>query len=300
MADVVEISNVDRVFRSGFWLRRTQVLHQVSLAVPQQSVFGLVGANGAGKTTLIQLIVGIRKPTRGSVLIGGLPAWTLQARARVGYLPERPYFYDHLRGEDFLRFFGALSGLTRAQVRDRIPQVLAAVGMTEARKIELKKYSKGMLQRIGIAQAILHDPALLVLDEPMSGLDPVGRKEIRELIIALAAQGRTVFFSSHVISDVEAICDRVALIRKGQVVRTGPVQALLPEHEPKVELGLGNVSVERVAALSGMEAVRAMPDGVRALAQGQSAVDRALEVLVPGGARVLWVTPVRPSLEDLL
>ena len=220
---MIEVAGVVQEFRAGFWMKKTRVLHGVDLQVPEGSVFGFLGANGAGKTTLIHLMVGIRRPVLGSVKINGFEAHTAEARCRVGYLPERPYFYEHLTGQGLLHFFGALSGLTSQQVDERLERVLNAVGMWKARDVELRRYSKGMLQRMGIAQAILHDPQLLILDEPMSGLDPVGRKEMRDLIRRLAEQGRTLFFSSHVLPDVDSICDQVALIQEGRIVGTGPV-----------------------------------------------------------------------------
>src|SRR6186997_577570 len=165
--NLLEVENVTQSFRSGFWMKRAEVLHGVSLSVPERTVCGFLGPNGAGKTTLIHLIAGLRKPVSGSVRVAGHEATSPEARGRLGYLPERPYFYEHLTGEELLRYFGELSGMSRARIRERSAQVLAAVGMAHAAKTELRKYSKGMLQRIGIAQAILHDPQFLVLDEPM-------------------------------------------------------------------------------------------------------------------------------------
>lgn len=221
---VVTISGVDQAFRAGFWLKPVPILNGIELHIPARSIFGFIGANGAGKTTLIHLMVGLRTPTRGSVQLFGHSATSPEAKLRMGYLPERPYFYDHLTGEGLLRFFGELSRMEKARIQERIPIVLEAVGMAHARKVELRKYSKGMLQRIGIAQALIHDPELLILDEPMSGLDPVGRKEIRELLVKLASEGRTLFFSTHIIPDVEAICDQVAVIKKGRILYQGPLQ----------------------------------------------------------------------------
>jgi len=223
MNPILEISGVSQSFRTGFWMRKVPVLQDVSFGVPSRSIFGFLGANGAGKTTLIHLIVGLRKPTQGRITLLGQDTTSYQARAKLGYLPERPYFHEHLTGEGLLKYLGALAGLKGSDLKSRIPKVLSTVGMTGAQKVELRSYSKGMLQRIGIAQALLHDPEFLVLDEPMSGLDPLGRKEMRELIRVLSGEGRTVFFSSHVIPDVEAICDHIALIQKGRLMSTGPL-----------------------------------------------------------------------------
>ena len=281
MASLLSVSQADLFYRSGFWLKPVQVLHGVSLEVPKKSVFGFLGANGAGKTTLIQLIVGIRKPSAGRVLINGKDASSREARAMIGFLPERPYFYDHLTGEQFLRFFGALAGMPAGRCEERIPHVLSAVGMSDARKVVLKKYSKGMLQRIGIAQAILHDPEFLVLDEPMSGLDPLGRKEIRELIQSLARAGKTIFFSSHVIPDVETICDQVALIKNGRILGCGPIDSLGPAKA---------LSTEIRYSLNGTHG---------SLVSEPAEADRIIRELLEKKAHIEAVTPIRPSLESL-
>lgn len=227
MNTVLEVEQVDHFFRVGFLMKQVQILFEVSLSVPERSIFGFLGLNGAGKTTLIQLIAGLRKASKGRVKIFGEDATSIEARTRLGYLPERPYFHEHLTGEGLLNYYGKLSGLSRVDISARIPSVLEKVGMSHARKVELRKYSKGMLQRIGMAQALIHDPEFLLLDEPMSGLDPLGRREMRELIKGLKKEGRTLFFSSHVISDVEEICDQVAFIQKGRITDVGPVSAFL-------------------------------------------------------------------------
>jgi len=297
METILEIANVHQKFRSGFWMTQAHILKEVSLNVPEKSVFGFLGANGAGKTTLIHLIVGLRKPTDGKVRLRGIDTFEAAARARIGYLPERPYFHEHLTGEGVLQYFGALSGMSRSQVMDRIPKVLSAVNMSHARHLELRRYSKGMLQRIGIAQAILHDPEFLVLDEPMSGLDPVGRKEMRELIVNLASEGRTVFFSSHVIPDVEAICDQVALIQKGKLIGCGPIGKFLAQGPLSTEIAFSGVSVEHAKAIEQFSQLREISDGIRATVSGQDAVTVALKKLMQLDAKVLWVNPIRPSLE---
>jgi ABC-2 type transport system ATP-binding protein len=297
METILEVTNVHQKFRSGFWMTQAHVLKDVSLNVPEKSVFGFLGANGAGKTTLIHLLVGLRKPTAGSVKLRGVPTYEPAARARIGYLPERPYFHEHLTGEGVLKYFGALSGMPSSQVMDRIPKVLATVNMSHARHLELRRYSKGMLQRIGIAQAILHDPEFLVLDEPMSGLDPVGRKEMRELIVSLASEGRTVFFSTHVIPDVEAICDQVALIQKGQLIGCGPIGKFLSQGPLSTEIAFSGISSERAKSIEQFMQLREISDGIRATVSGQDAVTDALKKLMQMDAKILWVNPIRPSLE---
>ncbi len=296
---ILELEKVSQAFRSGFWMKRVQVLDEITFNVPSRSIFGFLGANGAGKTTLIHLMVGLRRPLSGSVRVQGREAASLEARASIGYLPERPYFHDHLTGENMLRYFGDLSGMSRSKIRDRIPEVLATVGMGHARHTELKRYSKGMLQRIGIAQALLHDPEFLVLDEPMSGLDPMGRKEIRELIIKLAAEGRTVFFSSHVIPDVEAICDQVALIQKGKLIGCGPIGKLLAQGPLQTEIAFSGLHPDKMAGIPEIQSFRQIPDAIRAVVSGQEAVQSSLKTLMSAGANILWVSPIRPSLESL-
>jgi ABC-2 type transport system ATP-binding protein len=298
MPQLLEVSNVDQVFRSGFWMRRVKVLHGLSLSVPERSIFGFLGANGAGKTSLIHLIVGLRRPTAGTVKLRGGETWRAEQRARIGYLPERPYFHEHLTGEGLLRYMGALSGMSRSHLTGRIPVVLSAVGMSAARKIELRKYSKGMLQRIGIAQAILNDPEFLVLDEPMSGLDPLGRKEMRELILSLATEGRTIFFSSHVIPDVEAICDQVALIQKGRLIGCGSITSFLSQGPVQTEIAFSQVDAGTAEKTGRFENIRTIPDGVRATVSGQSETTAALKDLLALRAQILWVSPIRPSLEN--
>jgi ABC-2 type transport system ATP-binding protein len=299
MENVLEVSQVDQAFRSGFWLKSVQVLHGIELAVPRRSIFGFLGANGAGKTTLIHLIVGLRKPSRGSVKVSGFEASSPEARARIGYLPERPYFHDHLTGEGLLRYFGALAGMTSHEISERIPTVLADVGMVQAREVELRRYSKGMLQRIGIAQALLHNPEFLVLDEPMSGLDPLGRKEMRELIIKLASEGRTVFFSSHVIPDVEAICDQVGLIQKGKLIGCGPISSFLSQGSVQTEIAFSGVPLETAQKFREMTSIRQTSDGIRAMVSGQDATTSVLKSVLELRGQILWVNPVRPSLESM-
>ena len=315
---VIEVEKVDQAFRTGFWLKKSKILHQVDLQVPRGEIFGFLGANGAGKTTLIHLIVGLRKPVSGSVRIGGKDAALPEARTLIGYLPERPYFHEHLTGEGMLRYFGALSGLRPAEISERIAPVLEEVGLgpnsTRAgtkipRYLELKRYSKGMLQRIGIAQALLHDPEILVLDEPMSGLDPMGRKEIRELILRLSKRGKTIFFSSHVIPDVEAICTRVGLIEKGRIVGCGSISDLLTSKHisnaktSRIEIAFAGLPDDQARSLTSkipeFNFDRKIPEGFTGTVTDSAALQSAIRALINLRAEILWITPVRPSLEDL-
>jgi ABC-2 type transport system ATP-binding protein len=295
---ILEVDQVHQSFRTGFWMKRAKVLHGISLQVPEKSIFGFLGANGAGKTTLIHLIAGLRRPYKGSVKIFGQPASSPIARAKLGYLPERPYFYEHLTGEQLLEYFGALSGMSKPHVKDRIPVVLEAVRMKEARKVELKRYSKGMLQRVGIAQALLHDPQFLVLDEPMSGLDPLGRKEIRELMIQMASEGRTIFFSTHFIPDVESLCDRVALIQKGRLIGSGPIRDFIGQEGTQVEMIFSGIAFDKAKSLVNFHSIRELPDSIRGVVDEREDSNQVISKLLSHQAKILSVAPIRPSLES--
>lgn len=227
---VIKTSGLQKVYRVGFWMnQRLVTLKDCSLQVSQGETFGLLGPNGAGKTTLLKILLGIVRPTAGHGLLLGKPLGDRTVKQRVGYLPENPYFYDYLTGWEFLQYAANLFQLADSVQRRRIPELLELVGLAQsaARKKQLCQYSKGMLQRIGMAQALINDPDVVFLDEPMSGLDPLGRYQIREIILSLKSQGKTIFFNSHVLSDVEKICDRVAILARGELLCTGSLNELL-------------------------------------------------------------------------
>ena len=214
-------------FKVGFWGRPLTALERLDLEIHTGEIFGFLGPNGAGKTTTLKILMGLIYPTSGKAWILGHKVGEVAMKQQVGFLPESPYFYDYLTAEEFMRFYGQLFGLGGALLSERITALLKTVGLTDARGLQLRKFSKGMLQRIGIAQALINDPHLVILDEPMSGLDPVGRKEIRDLILHLKAQGKTVFFSSHILHDAEVLCDRVGILIKGRLVALGKVTELI-------------------------------------------------------------------------
>lgn len=227
---VVQTSSLRKVYHTGFWLNQKVVtLQDCSLQVYQGETFGLLGQNGAGKTTLLKILLGIIRPTAGTGMLLGKPLGDRNVKRRVGYLPENPYFYDYLTGWEFLQYTAELFQLPTEVQRRRIPELLELVGLAQsaARKKQLRQYSKGMLQRVGMAQALINDPEVVFLDEPMSGLDPLGRYQIREIILSLKAQGKTIFFNSHVLSDVEMICDRVAILARGELLCVGSLNELL-------------------------------------------------------------------------
>jgi ABC-2 type transport system ATP-binding protein len=245
-------------------------------------------------------MAGLRKPTGGSIKLNGIETVRREARVHMGYLPERPYFHEHLTGQSFLGYMGVLSGLSEAEMRVRIPEVLRIVGLSHASGLELRRYSKGMLQRVGIAQALLADPEFLLLDEPMSGLDPIGRKEVRDLMERLTEQGKTVVFSSHIIHDVEAICQEVALLQKGKLVGHGPIGQFLAQGPLQTEIAFAGVQedgLKKITAAHGE--LSGIPDGHRLIVSSQDQTAQVLSTLLGLGAKILWVNPIRPSLESL-
>lgn len=229
-APVIQTNVLRKVYRTGFWLNQKIVsLKSCSLTVYQGETFGLLGPNGAGKTTLLKLLLGIIRPSAGRGLLLGQPLGDRVVKQRIGYLPENAYFYDYLTGWEFLQMTAGLFQIPATVQRQRIPQLLELVGLSQlaARKKQLRQYSKGMLQRVGLAQALINDPELVFLDEPMSGLDPLGRYQMRNIILSLKNQGKTIFFNSHILSEVEQICDRIAILSEGDLICSGSLNELL-------------------------------------------------------------------------
>jgi ABC-2 type transport system ATP-binding protein len=227
---VVLTSELRKVYRTGFWMNQKVVsLKGCSLEVYQGETFGLLGPNGAGKTTLLKLLLGIMRPTAGKGLLLGKPLGDRLIKQRIGYLPENPYLYEYLTGWEFLEMAAGLFEIPADVQRQRIPELLDLVGLSvaDARKKQMRRYSKGMLQRVGMAQALINDPDLIFLDEPMSGLDPLGRYRMREIILSLKAAGKTIFFNSHILSEVEQICDRIAILSKGELICSDSLDELL-------------------------------------------------------------------------
>ena len=231
---VVQTVDLRKVYRTGFWLnQKIESLKNCTLSVYEGETFGLLGPNGAGKTTLLKTLLGIVRPTSGRAWLLGSPIGNIKVKQRIGYLPENPYFYDYLTGWEFLQFIAGLFEIPSELQKQRIPMLFDLVGLSQsaARKKQMRQYSKGMLQRVGMAQALINDPEVVFFDEPMSGLDPMGRYQIREIILSLKAQGKTIFFNSHVLSDVEKICDRVAILAEGELICIGSLDELLGTSE---------------------------------------------------------------------
>jgi ABC-2 type transport system ATP-binding protein len=298
---ILKTEALRKTFKVGFWGRQVTALEGLDLEVRQGEVFGFLGPNGAGKTTTLKILMGLIYPTGGQAWLFGKPIGDRDSKARLGFLPESPYFYDYLTGAEFLRFYADLFGLSGPIVNRRIGELLELVGMTHARDLQLRKFSKGMLQRIGIAQALINDPELVVLDEPMSGLDPIGRKEIRDLILRLKEEGKTIFFSSHILHDAEMLCDRVSILVKGRLVAMGRVSDLIgaaSTHSIEVLVeGLGSEGVAQVKPFT--EKVTVTGDRALLTLKGQQSVSEVLERIRTAKAKLISLTPQNSSLEDL-
>ncbi len=293
----IEILGLEKTYQVGFWRKRPKcALKPLHLQVETGEIFGFLGPNGAGKTTTLKLLMGLVFPTSGSARILGQPWDDPAIKAKIGFLPEQPYFYDYLTAHELLAYYGRLSGMTHKEIAGRVDATLELVGLPDVEGVQLRKFSKGMLQRAGIAQAILHDPQLIFLDEPMSGLDPVGRREVRDLIVRLKNQGKTVFFSTHILADAEALCDRVAVVHQGELRGIGAVADLTAKVQGKVDVVWQGTSVPpAIKALGGDCHVTG--DTARATIT-ESQQDAAIDALRREHLRLVSITPVRGSLED--
>ena len=296
---VLEVESLRKTFVRGLLRRRTEALRGVSFAVDEGEIFGFLGPNGAGKTTTIKILMGLIHPSGGHARVLGTAAGDRRAKQRVGFLPENPYFYDYLTAHELLDMVGRLHGMTAAARRRRAATLVEQVGLAHAARRPLRSFSKGMLQRAGLAQALMGDPEVVVLDEPMSGLDPIGRKEVRDIIISLRAAGKTVFFSTHILSDATLLCDRVAILAGGTLRDTGPLGELLNPRVDAVELLYDgdDALAARVAAIDG-EHTRTSEGRLAKLADLEHA-NRAARLVLEGGGRVLSLAPHRQSLEEL-
>jgi len=298
--EVVRVEGLVKDFRPGLGLRAKRVLDGISFGVRRNEIFGFVGPNGAGKTTTLKTLMGLIRPTAGTASILGHDIRESAFRRHVGFLPEVSYFYDYLTGVEFLDFYARLSGLPRSERPERIATLLDWVGLSHAGDARLRTYSKGMLQRIGIAQALIHDPDVVFLDEPMSGLDPLGRKEIRDLVLRLRRDGKTVFMNTHILSDVEMVCDRVAIIVKGRIRYEGRIEDFISDERQKADVVLARVPADLADALEArFEAeLRAHGDQLEARV-AEKALPDVLRTVLAADAEVVSVTPVRVSLESI-
>jgi ABC-2 type transport system ATP-binding protein len=293
----IEILGLEKTYLVGFWRKRPKrALHPLHLTVEQGEIFGFLGPNGAGKTTTLKLLMGLVFPTAGTARILGRDWTDPDIKAQIGFLPEQPYFYDYLTAHELLDYYGQLSGVPSKHRKQRIDHVLRRVGLSDVTGVQLRKFSKGMLQRAGIAQAILHDPKVVFFDEPMSGLDPMGRREVRELMEQLKQEGKTVFFSTHILSDAEALCDRVAIVNKGELKGVGKVADLTSTVQGKVDLVWQGTHVPASMKALGAEC-HVSGDTVRAVI-AETQQDAAIDALRRERLRLISITPVRTSLEQ--
>jgi ABC-2 type transport system ATP-binding protein len=295
-------SDLTKDYAVGFWRKRPyRALDRLTLTVAPGEVFGFLGPNGAGKTTTLKLLMRLVFPTAGHAELLGRPLGDRDARRRIGYLPENPYFYDYLTAEELLHYFAGLFGLSAAEGRARAARLLDEVGIAGERRLQLRKFSKGMLQRVGIAQALVNDPELIIFDEPMSGLDPLGRRDVRSLILRLRDRGCTVFFSSHVLSDAEALCSRVAILAKGRLLTQGRLTDMLAFQAHGWELVAEKVSDHALQAL------RSTARRIVLISEGRYQIelplepppDRLLAQLTASGAALVSLNPIRQTLEDV-
>jgi ABC-2 type transport system ATP-binding protein len=293
----IEILGLEKTYLVGFWRKHPKrALHPLHLTVEEGEIFGFLGPNGAGKTTTLKMLMGLVFPTSGLARLLGRDWTDPEVKAQIGFLPEQPYFYDYLTAHELLDYYAQLSGVPGKDRKRRIDEVLQRVGLTDVEGVQLRKFSKGMLQRAGIAQSILHDPKLVFFDEPMSGLDPMGRREVRDLMEQLKHEGKTVFFSTHILSDAEALCDRVAIIHQGELKGEGTVADLTSSVQGKVEVIWQGTQVPPSMKALGAEC-HVTGDTVRTvLAENQQ--DAAIDALRRERIRLIAITPVRTSLEE--
>ena len=302
---VVEIENLSKDYELGFLRKRkVRALDNLSLTVEQGEIFGFLGANGAGKTTTLKLLMRLTFPTEGTARILGLDINNVSMHQRIGYLPENPYFYDYLTAREFLEYCAELFGFSSVTRRERATDLLRSVHLGEkAWNTQLRKFSKGMLQRVGLAQALINDPEVVFLDEPMSGLDPIGRREVRDLIASLRQTGKTVFMCSHILSDIEVLCDRVAILKKGKLAHIGRLNELRgQEGKANLEIIVTGTDVESLSKQLSVEndfVITETADGVRIEVPEETDVDPVIAALRRANGKLVSVQAVKQSLEEL-
>jgi ABC-2 type transport system ATP-binding protein len=297
----IRIVGLTKEFRLGLRRKRNLAVNGLDLKVEQGEIFGFLGPNGAGKTTTIKILLGLIYPTSGTAWLLDREIGDVAVKNEVGFLPEAPYFYEYLTGEEFLRFYGQIFGFGGTTLAKKIDQMLEMVKLTEARRLPLRKFSKGMLQRIGLAQALINDPKVVILDEPMSGLDPIGRRDVRDIILHLKERGKTVFFSTHILPDVEMICDRVGILVKGRLRAVGVVHELVGAGAvTSVEIvveGLTEAGVQEAERLGGTVIKRG--NQVLIKLDDEAKVNHMLDVIRRHAGRLVSLVPHKLSLEDL-
>ena len=305
----IETHELSKDYFAGFWRPRPyRALDGLSLSVEPGEVFGFLGPNGAGKTTTLKLLMQLVFPTSGGATILGKPVGDLAVKRRIGYLPENPYFYDHLTAEELLGYFAGLFGFRGSDRTQRVSRLLDDVGLEAERRMQLRKFSKGMIQRVGLAQALINDPEVVFLDEPMSGLDPLGRRDVRTLILRLRDEGRTVFFSSHILSDAETLCSRVAIVARGRLMASGSLSDLLAQQVQGWEIVVDGLADPPATADADPVATTVLtPRKVTRIGDGRYTIEvgpaadplKAASAWMSRGARLISVNPIHETLEEL-
>ncbi|MEO7673979.1 MAG: ABC transporter ATP-binding protein [Pyrinomonadaceae bacterium] len=301
MNNVLEITNLTKDYETGFWRKKkVRALDDLTLSVESGQIFGFLGGNGAGKTTTIKILMSLLFATSGSAKILGHDISDVKMHQVIGYCPENPYFYDYLTASELMNYFGEILGLDASKRKDKSAELLIKVGLKEKDwNKQLRKFSKGMLQRVGLAQSLVNDPEVVFLDEPMSGLDPMGRREIRDLIAGLRESGTTVFMSTHILSDVEALCDRVAILRGGKLAATGKLDDLLARHGSEVSFEINASGVSADAVVSGIGRITEKAGGLSIQVASEKEIDAAIKSIRAAGGKLLSVQPIKQSLEEL-
>lgn len=295
---VLQADNLVKTFKIGFARKVVHAVRGISFEVGQGEIFGFLGPNGAGKTTTLKMCIDLIRPSSGTIRLFGASPSSAGARARLGYLPEQPYFYDYLKPEEILDFFGRLHGIPAARRKKKSDELLERVGLAHARGRTLRKFSKGMLQRIGLAQALISDPDLVILDEPLSGLDPIGRKELKDIISSLKSKGTTVFFSSHILADIELLCDKIAIIDQGKLKYTGTTRELVEQGHNEVEIIASGLEDELVLRLESHFAIQRFGETVKMVGPREHSSDTVRSIIEAGG-EVRSVIPRSETLEEI-
>ena len=306
MSLVIEIENLTKDYEVGFWKKKkVRALDDLTLQVESGQIFGFLGGNGAGKTTTIKILMSLLFPSSGTARILGRDISDVKMHQSIGYCPENPYFYDYLTARELMMYFGELFGLDSAKRKQKTEELLTKVGLEEISwNKQLRKFSKGMLQRVGLAQSLINEPEIVFMDEPMSGLDPIGRREVRELIAELREKGTTIFMSTHILSDIEALCDRVAIMRNGKLAATGKLDELLTQNgeTQSFEINVKNVSAEilqdSISSIAGA-IVTGKANGANIQVLDESDIEKVLQEMKKVGGKLVSVQPIKQSLEEL-
>jgi ABC-2 type transport system ATP-binding protein len=300
MSTVISAQNLSKSYRTGFWKTRTLcALYKLNLEVNENEIFGYLGPNGAGKSTTLKLFMSLIYPSAGKAEISGKSVYDPSTRQQVGYLPENPYFYEYLTAEEFLSFYASLFGYSSSEIKSRVDHSLKLTDISHVRNLQLRKFSKGMIQRVGIAQALLNDPKVIFLDEPMSGLDPIGRRQIRDLIINLKRKGKTVFFSTHILNDVETLCDRVAILNRGKLVGSGRLHDLISQEISHIEAIITGINIDNLRQAIGPGIVITQSGiTLRLELETGTLLAPIITRIEQAGGRVDSITPVRQTMED--